>query len=284
MTLPTCLARVVTSSEGLSGGSMAKNMPWREAMIKVLGENEDPMHYSAISQAIIDQGYRKDVGATPSATVAANLSESLRRDNPSPFVKIERGVYGLAVRAAAPENEGAAAVDEAAEDADEMGLINAFGMFWSRDRVLWKATMPRLLGVQQSGSIEVNFSSQAGVYLLYDGSRAVYVGRTTEPRMGLRLFEHTRDRLTGRWDRFSWFGVRAVQSDGDLGQMPNSGIAVGTLIATMEALLIEGLEPPQNRRQGDGFNAVEFLQATDPEVAQQRNRRVLDQLAQHAGL
>lgn len=242
------------------------------------------MHYSAISQAIIDQGYRKDVGATPSATVAANLSESLRHDNPSPFIKVERGIYALAQTVTTAEADTAEPVDEAAEDAEEMGLINAFGMFWGRDRVLWKTKMSRLLGVQQSGSVAVNFTAQAGVYVLYDGSRAVYVGRTTEPRMGLRLFAHTRDRLTGRWDRFSWFGVRAVQSDGNLSQMPTSGIAVGTLIATMEALLIEGLEPPQNRRQGDGFNAVEFIQETDPEVAQQRDRRVLDQLAQRAGL
>jgi len=30
----------------------------------------------------------------------------------------------------------------------------------------------------------------------------------------------------------------------------------------MEALLIEGLEPPKNRQQGDGYNAVEFIQTT----------------------
>lgn len=262
---------------------MARSIPWKEAIIKVLGESDEPMHYSAISQAIIDQGYRKDVGATPSDTVASYLSESRRRDNPSPFARVGRGMYALAERSTAPEEGREQPVDEAAEDAEEMGLINAFGMFWSRDRVLWKTTMPRLLGVQQSGSAEVNFTAQAGVYLLHDGSRPVYVGRTTEPRLGLRLFEHTRDRLTGRWDRFSWFGVRAVCPEGDLSQMPTSGIAVGTLIATMEALLIEGLEPPQNRRQGDGFNAVEFIQVTDQEVTQARDRRVLNQLAQQAG-
>jgi hypothetical protein len=32
----------------------------------------------------------------------------------------------------------------------------------------------------------------------------------------------------------------------------------------MEALLIEALEPGQNRRRGDGFAAVEFIQAEDP--------------------
>jgi hypothetical protein len=264
---------------------VSRNMPWREAMIKVLAESDVPLHYSEIAQAIIDKEYRVDVGATPAATVAANLSESLRRDNPSPFAKVERGVYTLADRPApVAVSVDSGVADEAQVDAQEMGLINAFGMFWSRDRVLWKTTMPRLLGVQQSGSASVNFTAQAGVYVLYDGSRAVYVGRVTEPRIGLRLFEHTRDRLTGRWDRFSWFGVRGVDADGELRPIPSSGIAVTTLIATMEALLIEGLEPPQNRRQGDGFNAVEFIQDTDPEVIQARDRRVLDQLAQRAGL
>ncbi len=102
--------------------------------------------------------------------------------------------------------------------------------------------------------------------------------------MGQRLFEHTRDRLTGRWNRFSWFGVRGVQDNGELTQIPTVGIGVGGLIATMEALLIEGLEPPQNRRQGDGFNAVEFIQETDPEVVRERDRRVLAQLSQNVGL
>jgi hypothetical protein len=43
----------------------------------------------------------------------------------------------------------------------------------------------------------------------------------------------------------------------------------------MEALLIEGLEPPQNRRQGDGFSALEFIQVTDPEVEKSRTQAVL---------
>ncbi|WP_306517774.1 hypothetical protein [Cutibacterium granulosum] len=38
------------------------------------------------------------------------------------------------------------------------------------------------------------------------------------------------------------------------------------LVSTMETLLIGGLEPPQNRRRGDGFNATEFIQTTDTEV------------------
>jgi len=30
----------------------------------------------------------------------------------------------------------------------------------------------------------------------------------------------------------------------------------------METLRIEGLKPQQNRRRGDGFNAIEFIQHT----------------------
>ncbi|PJE01737.1 MAG: hypothetical protein CK428_30825 [Mycobacterium sp.] len=259
-------------------------MPWREAIVTALKDSGSPMHYAEIAQAIIDSGYRVTVGATPAATVAANLSESIRSGKRSPFVKVERGVYALRDTPCNQVQLGGAESDEAQEDARQMGLINAFGMFWDRGGVHWRPTMTHLLGVQQAGSVPVNFNAQAGVYVLYDGSRAIYVGRVSEPRLGQRLFEHTRDRLTGRWNRFSWFGVRGVQDNGELAPIPTVGIGVSGLIATMEALLIEGLEPPQNRRQGDGFNAVEFIQEPDPEVVRERDRRVLAQLSQNVGL
>ena len=50
------------------------------------------------------------------------------------------------------------------------------------------------------------------------------------------------------------------------------------LIVTMEALLIEGLEPPQNRKRGDGFRAVEFLQVEDPEIQRQQAMRIFESL------
>jgi len=50
------------------------------------------------------------------------------------------------------------------------------------------------------------------------------------------------------------------------------------LVSTMEALPIEGLEPPQNRRRGDGFNATEFIQTTDPEVERRRAKQLLFKL------
>jgi hypothetical protein len=46
----------------------------------------------------------------------------------------------------------------------------------------------------------------------------------------------------------------------------------------MEALLIEGLEPPQNRKKGDAFRAVEFLQVEDPNIEKDQIIQVIDEL------
>lgn len=220
------------------------------------------MHYTDIARVILGRGYRTDVGATPAASVAAALSNSLRSRKRSPFVKVDRGVYALRERIVGAQGSGDAD-DQAERDAEQMGLINAFGMFWERDQVEWEKRPIQLWGVEQVGSRPVDFAAQAGVYLLHDVQRTIYVGRVTEQRLGMRLAEHTRGRMTGRWNRFSWFGVRRTQSSGELTKMPGTGISISKLIVTMEALLIEALEPPQNRRQGDGFNAIEFIQHTN---------------------
>lgn len=261
---------------------MSENLTWKQAIIKVLQDAGSPMHYADISQAILDQGLRKSI-AMPANTVAANITTSLAKGPSSPFKKFDTGIYGLTyMEASVPD--AVAQPDSSAQVDEEMGLINAFGMFWSRDQVMWDPTDPALLGVQQAGSKTVNFTNQVGVYILYDGSRPIYVGRVTEPRMGKRLRDHTRDRLTGRWNRFSWFGVRSVQENATLGPIPSAELAVADLIATMEALLIEGLEPPQNRKQGDGFKAVEFIQETDPKLLKAKQKHMLQKLLDQAGI
>ena len=154
------------------------------------------------------------------------------------------------------------------EDVEDPGLVTAFGMFWRRSQVDWKrGRNVRLLGHSGEGST-VDFAGQIGVYLLHDGARTVYVGRDSKPRLGARLWEHTRDRLSGRWDRFSWFGLRPLLSNGALGE---AGDRFGTdlVVSTMEAVLIEGLEPPQNRRRGDGTTGQEYQQVTDPKLRKQ---------------
>ena len=150
-------------------------------------------------------------------------------------------------------------------------------MYWSRERVLWSAT-PKLLGQQQPGSTPVDFYPQKGVYLLYDGREVIYVARTTDQPLGMRLRQHTVDRLNGRWDRFSWFGVFPAKESGSLSTEPVGVYNLTMLIITMEALLIEGIEPAQNRKRGDDFRAVEFLQVEDPEIKKSQKLELMKEM------
>ena len=122
-------------------------------------------------------------------------------------------------------------------------------MFWERSKVLWTPN-PKILGQQQTNAVEVDFCDQKGVYLLHDAQGVVYVGRVTDQSLGRRLYQHTVDRLNGRWGRFSWFGVYRVNPDASLSK--NDGTAsldMDVVIVTIEAVLIEGLEPWQNRKR-----------------------------------
>ncbi len=123
----------------------------------------------------------------------------------------------------------------------------------------------------------MEMTDQRGIYLLYDGREVVYVGRSTDRSLGTRLYEHTYDRLRTRWNRFSWFGLCPVEEDGSLAR-PAGGQSAEQFIAAMEALLIEALEPAQNRRRGDGFTAVEFIQADDPELHKAQLKAAIAQL------
>jgi len=163
------------------------------------------------------------------------------------------------------------------EEKGDTGFVNAFGMYWKRANVLWNKT-PKLLGQQQPVSDPVDFCQQKGVYLLHDGNKVVYVGRTTDQSLGLRLKQHISDRLNGRWDRSSWFGIFGVLDDGTLSTNAAETFNIENLIATMEALLIEGLEPPQNRKRGDDFSAVEFLQVGDPEIRKNQTLDLIEEL------
>jgi HB1, ASXL, restriction endonuclease HTH domain len=241
------------------------------------------MHYSDIADAIIARKLRSEVGATPVKTVAAVISLSS-----SEFVRTGRGEYTLRAKQS-DQSPGATNVDEptpeqieqeveAVTEEESAGIIQAFGMYWARTSVVWSAN-PSLLGQQQSGAKPVNFTNQRGVYLLYDDRDVIYVGRATDQGLGKRLFQHTVDRLASRWNRFSWFGLWRVTQNGDLEEMSPRPLPADIIVTTMEALLIEGLEPPQNRRRGDDFRAVEYLQAEDPELEKRRMMSLLAEMS-----
>ena len=139
------------------------------------------------------------------------------------------------------------------------------GVYWERGRVNW-AGKPRLFGRAHPKADRVDLAGQQGVYLLYDENRVVvYVGQAAKQSIGQRLAQHTSDRLTGRWQRFSWFGIRPVAEDGKLGSVKAVTITPKQLISTLEALLIEALEPRQNRA-GSSYSGEEYIQANDPKL------------------
>ena len=69
---------------------------WREAIKKVLAETDTPLHYTEISEQILSRGYYETDGATPAATVNAQISASIKHDGEkSPFVRIGKGIFTL---------------------------------------------------------------------------------------------------------------------------------------------------------------------------------------------
>lgn len=256
----------------------SKELPWEDAILKVLEKADGALHYSEIAERVSSQGLRSQVGANPAANVNAVLSRIVRDGN-FPVQRVGKGEYALITP---NRNEVASGIEDPDAPQDsETGALRAFGMFWQRDQVVWSGK-PKLFGRQQIGASVVNFSEQVGVYLLHDRDRAIYVGRASD-NLFSRLRAHTSDRLGGRWDRFSWFGLRSVDTDGSLTE-PSAAWTHHVVIETLEALLIESLEPPLNRKRGDNFSGVEYLQVSDPDIEAIRKKQLITELARQVGV
>jgi hypothetical protein len=269
------------------------SMSWREAIEKVLAEEARPLHYSEISELILSKGYYKTEGATPDATVNAQISASIKHEREkSPFLRVSRGTFALrsgvgqgaakaeptvALPPVTPKILKEAQTASLEEEPDE-SVIRCLGMYWQRELVVWKND-PKIFGKQQALSKPVDFGSQRGIYILYDHHTVVYVGRSVDRPMGRRLYEHTIDRLGSRWNRFSWFGLLNVTDEGRLVEAPIK-VTLASLIATLEALLIEALEPPQNRKRGDDFSVMEYIQDIDPEIKERELQNTLRAIEQ----
>jgi hypothetical protein len=263
---------------------MAENLSWKDAIVQVLERGGGPLHYNEIAQLIAERGLRTDLGATPASTVSSQITTSIQRDPESPFVRAGRGIYSLrnpSINLEPRPAEGSTPVPTVPvsnEQTASTGLVNALGMFWDRSKVIWNQS-PRILGQQQPGSMAVDFGQQRGIYLLHDHQGTVYVGRITDQGLGRRLWQHTIDRLNSRWDRFSWFGVYPVREDGSLHSTASFNVDINTVIITMEAVLIEGMEPRQNRKRGDDLQAVEFIQVEDPLIERERKAALVRELS-----
>lgn len=248
---------------------------WKDAIITVLSESKEPLHYTDITERILSRGLKSTSGATPVATVNAQIAASIKHDGAtSPFIRVARGLFTLR----GTNGEAASQPITEPEVETSADVIRAFGIHWQREHVVWRR-QPRIFGRQQVAAKSVDFGGQRGVYLLADHHTVVYVGRAVERPLGQRLFEHTLDRLSGRWNRFSWFGFYGVSDAGKLTQQPLAP-TLPSIVAAFEAILIETLEPPQNRRRGDDFTGVEYIQDIDPELREKELQTTLRSIEQ----
>jgi len=249
---------------------------WKEAIKRVLQESDSPLHYTEISDQILSRGYYKTDGATPAITVCAQLAASIKHEGQkSPFIRVGRGIFMLKITTQVPKKASSSSTPDT-ESSDS--IIRSFGMYWQRDLVVWRND-PKLFGKQQATSKPIDFGKQKGIYILYDHHTVVYVGRSVDRPLSKRLSEHTVDRLGSRWNRFSWFGLLEATDEGGLEECPfNNSLA--SVVATLEALLIEALEPPQNRKRGDDFSAIEYIQDIDPELREREIQNTLRSIEQ----
>lgn len=257
---------------------------WRNAILDVLRKENGPLHYQEILQRIEEGGLRAVTGKTPAQTVSSTLSSSLLAE--SLVEKVETGVYQIRSSSAAPvtDEQRRDQIDRAKEE-DEFTNIAAYGLYWERDKVLWNPGQGRprqgLLGVSEDGAKPVDFSNQAGIYVLHKYQTPMYAGRTKAENNALLtrlLTHHSGDRRGARWNQFSWFGFRQVVGNA-IANDSNAKISIALLIDVLESVMIEAFIPPLNDKGGDLLGTL-YTQVEDPDLTNRRNERFLATVAQ----
>jgi hypothetical protein len=150
-------------------------------------------------------------------------------------------------------------------------LITAYGEWWDPHAVEWgsqgKGNKGQLLGAEKANKKPVNVWEQVGIYVLFQDWAVVYVGKTGRQPLGRRLKQHRADDVAGRWDRFSWFGVRPINADGTLratNALSARLLSGDDVIDTLEAVLIRVTAPPLNHRREKIPDAEPLIQVAPP--------------------
>jgi hypothetical protein len=188
-----------------------------------------------------------------------------------------------------PEEDSSDQVLTREVPAGDAGFIKFYGLYWRKDLIDWQAR--QLLG-QPTGwlgkgriatgfdrrTVQMNFWGQKGVYVLYDDAlHPVYAGQAGLTRkdstggqaIGDRLNMHRQGVYRNGWSLFSWFGFMEVEkfslkSEKDEAKRlapnwqfkPQGESDLNLLLASFEAILIEGFAPRFNARGGDLKKAV----------------------------
>lgn len=141
-------------------------------------------------------------------------------------------------------------------------LIRAYGEFWNPDAVPWsQSKMEGKFRRRPRGpAVTTDSWDQIAIYALQQDFRTVYVGRG---HLGSRLKKHLSDRHAGRWDMFSWYGLKIILHDGSLRAEPTKRLLTfETIQKGLEALAIGLVDPPLNRRREALKGAYEVVQSS----------------------
>lgn len=171
------------------------------------------------------------------------------------------------------------AIDSIETDYDKPDFhCQAYGLRWQKSLIVWGNQSSGILGDAAGDGVfmPVDCAPQAGIYVLYNGPNIAYVGRTVDS-LGQRLRSHSKDHKSARWDNFSWFGFKPMLEDGKWGDLPENA-DVGHIIACMEGIMIEAMEPPVNGRRGD-YMGTQYTQVPDPIIDEEQRKKVLDDIA-----
>ncbi|MFH1966015.1 MAG: winged helix-turn-helix domain-containing protein [Acidobacteriota bacterium] len=118
---------------------MRKELTWKQAINRVLDSSPTPLHYKEITEQIISEGLRTTVGATPAATVNAQITGSIKsHGEKSPYIRVAAGTFTLRNRFSSESSDTTHMASEITQSEEEQyEIITSFGMFWKRDRVDW---------------------------------------------------------------------------------------------------------------------------------------------------
>ena len=221
-----------------------------EEIKSVLSKSEKPMSSDEIASKL---DFPR--GPMPWNKIQLELEESIARGD-SQIVKKYPGIYVMR------SNPGTATAHEpqTSDHLDLPGVITCYGQDWQRDRVQWNAPV-QLIGSQMMTSTEIDFAPQIGFYALGWGlGKAVeFIGFSGKRTIGECLLEHTNDRLSGRWESFSFYGLKPILQDGSFGPLPESVTSTET-VASILSILVSVVQPKGNRRYYDMFSTLEFAQ------------------------
>ena len=131
----------------------------------------------------------------------------------------------------------------------ERKIISAFGRHWKFGKR--EERTGKLLGVREGNETPVDMARQAGIYMLHERERVVYVGKTESNGLIERLKDHRRGKKWERWDSFSWYGLRPVNETTRELECRADRNAESFLVDVLESVLIEALNPYLNNQSGN---------------------------------